>query len=99
MQAQLAIQAKDACLPLTITLLPLETYCAIFSRYSVDAIRKKIARRDWTEGKEYHRAPDRSIWIDIAGVERWATSSETSKSMPAKSASSSGLRADCTEKL
>jgi hypothetical protein len=99
--AQLAIATADAQLPAAPRLLPLETYCRVFERYSVGAVRKKISRQDWAEGREYHRAPDGSIWINIAGVERWVLgeSSKISKSIPVRSASVSGLTASCTERL
>ena len=34
------------------------------------AIEHKIARGQWLEGREYHRAPD-GIWIDVKGVMQW----------------------------
>lgn len=34
------------------------------------AIRRKIERRVWLEGKHYRRA-DGGIYIDIQGVEKW----------------------------
>ena len=37
-----------------------------------NAIETKIKRGVWLEGKEYIRAPDRSILIDMEGYERWA---------------------------
>lgn len=39
--------------------------------YSVEAIETKIARGVWTEGREYRRAPDGRILVDMRGVERW----------------------------
>lgn len=35
------------------------------------AIESKIARQDWIEGKQYHRAPDGRIYIDLRGFEKW----------------------------
>jgi hypothetical protein len=35
------------------------------------AIRSKLARGVWLEGREYKRAPDGGIWIDLRGVEKW----------------------------
>lgn len=40
--------------------------------YTVDAIEAKVKRGVWLEGKEYIRAPDGSILIDMEGYERWA---------------------------
>lgn len=34
------------------------------------AIEGKIARGDWLQGRQYHRAPD-GIWVDVQGVQRW----------------------------
>ena len=36
--------------------------------YSVEAIETKIARGVWTEGREYRRAPDGRILVDMRGV-------------------------------
>lgn len=38
---------------------------------SKKAVEGKIYRGDWVEGREYHRAPDGSIWLDKDGVRRW----------------------------
>ena len=35
------------------------------------AIEAKIARGDWLDGREYHRAPDGRIFVDLRGYERW----------------------------
>jgi hypothetical protein len=40
--------------------------------YTADAIEMKIKRGVWLEGKEYIRAPDKSILVDMEGYERWA---------------------------
>lgn len=37
------------------------------------ACEGKIYRGDWVQGREYHRAPDGTIWLDKAGVQRWVT--------------------------
>lgn len=34
------------------------------------AIRAKIARGDWVEGRQYHRRDGR-VFIDLKGYERW----------------------------
>lgn len=39
--------------------------------YTVRAIERKIARRDWAEGKVWKRAPDGRILIDIWGYHTW----------------------------
>jgi hypothetical protein len=38
------------------------------------AVEGKVYRGDWIEGREYHRAPDGSIWLDKAGVQKWVIS-------------------------
>jgi hypothetical protein len=40
--------------------------------YTAEAISTKVKRGVWLEGKEYIRAPDGSILIDLEGYERWA---------------------------
>lgn len=37
------------------------------------AIRRKIHEGVWVEGRQYHRAPDRRIYINLPGVIRWVT--------------------------
>lgn len=37
------------------------------------AIESKIARQDWIEGKQYHKAPDGRIYVDMRGFEKWVT--------------------------
>lgn len=41
---------------------------------SVKAQERKIERGDWLEGREYHRAPDGTVWIDREGAQRWVVS-------------------------
>jgi putative excisionase DUF1233 len=38
---------------------------------SPGAIRKRIERGQWIEGREWRRGPDGRVWIDTKGVERW----------------------------
>lgn len=35
------------------------------------AIRKRVERGQWLEGKEYRRGPDGRVWIDTEGVRKW----------------------------
>lgn len=39
--------------------------------YSVKAMERKIERGDWQEDKEWKRAPDGRICIDLVGYEKW----------------------------
>lgn len=38
---------------------------------SENAVRSKIKRGDWLEGKEYTRDPDGGVWLIVEGVNRW----------------------------
>jgi hypothetical protein len=50
---------------------PLITKFCEMTNYSVKAVQRKIERGVWLEGREYHRAPDGHIVIDIEGYNRW----------------------------
>lgn len=41
------------------------------SGWTEKAVRMKIEEGVWIEGREYKRAPDGNITIDIQGYERW----------------------------
>ena len=43
--------------------------------YTVSAIETKIARGVWVEGREWRRAPDGRVLIDLRGYERWVEGS------------------------
>lgn len=43
---------------------------------SEGAIRKRIERGIWLDGKQYRRGPDDRIWIDTKGVEQWVEATE-----------------------
>lgn len=38
---------------------------------TVKSMERRIERGIWLAGKEYHRAPDGTIWIDVKGVAAW----------------------------
>lgn len=44
---------------------------AVVTGFSPGAIRTKIARAIWVEGREYVRAPDGRVLVDLRGYERW----------------------------
>jgi hypothetical protein len=54
--------------PARFVLLELAVHC---TGYTVKAMEKKIERGDWAEGKEYRKAPDGRIHIDLQGYEQW----------------------------
>ena len=39
--------------------------------YSAKAVERKIASGAWMEGREFKRAPDGHILVDMRGYERW----------------------------
>lgn len=47
---------------------------AHISGYTEKAIRRKIDEGIWIEGRQYHRAPDGRLLIDIVGYEAWVSS-------------------------
>jgi hypothetical protein len=49
---------------------------AQISGKSEGAIRKKIERGIWIEGKHYRRDREGCIWISTAGVEAWVEGTE-----------------------
>lgn len=55
-------------LPARYVLLQLAT---ALTGYSVKAMERKIERGDWQEGKQWKRAPDGRIMIDLTGYQKW----------------------------
>lgn len=45
-------------------------FCEI-TGWTVKAVERKIEDGVWVEGREYRRAPDRNILIDMKGYDRW----------------------------
>jgi hypothetical protein len=41
------------------------------SGYTPKAVERKIADGVWMEGREYRRAPDGHILVDLRGYEQW----------------------------
>jgi hypothetical protein len=39
--------------------------------YTQKAVRRKIEEGIWVEGRQYRRAPDGCILMDVEGYERW----------------------------
>lgn len=39
--------------------------------YTEKAVRRKIEDGVWMEGREYRRAPDGNLLIDMEGYQRW----------------------------
>lgn len=58
-----------------VTLLParfvtIEVFSAI-TGYSEKAVRRKIQEHAWRQGREYKRAPDGRLLVDMQGYEKW----------------------------
>lgn len=47
---------------------------AVLTGFSPSAIRTKIARGVWVEGREWVHAPDNRVLVDMKGFEAWAGS-------------------------
>lgn len=39
--------------------------------YSEKAVRSKMTRGDWLEGRVFHKAPDGRVLMDMKGYEEW----------------------------
>lgn len=50
--------------------LTIDKYAEL-SGYTPHAIRTKVDKGVWLEGRQFRRAPDGRIMIDIEGVEKW----------------------------
>jgi len=61
---------RPAVVPLRYVVVPL---AAQYTGYSKKAIYRKIEEHVWREAREYRRAPDGHIFIDLPGVQRWIT--------------------------
>lgn len=46
---------------------------------SIKSMEARIARGVWLQGKEYHRAPDGRIFVDLRGYALWVESGRASK--------------------
>ena len=49
--------------------VPVEMFCQRYG-YSFDAVLKKIINRKWVETREWLKAPDGKIYIDVVNVEK-----------------------------
>ena len=45
--------------------------CAAITGLTRSAINKRMGRGYWIEGRQWRRAEDGRIWIDMQAVERW----------------------------
>jgi hypothetical protein len=47
------------------------------SGYTPDAVRSKVKRGDWLEGRVFVKAPDGRVLISTEGYEEWVTRRDT----------------------
>lgn len=59
--------------------------CAVETGYTVKAIENKIARGIWIEGRQFRRAPDGRVLVDMKGYELWVEG-QREPSSPARAA-------------
>ena len=45
--------------------------CSTITGLTCSDINKRMSQGYWTEGRQWRRAEDGSIWIDMQAVERW----------------------------
>ena len=64
-----AVETRVTVRPARYVKLPL---AEAVTGFSVAAMETKIARGVWLENREYVRAPDKSVLIDLQGYELWA---------------------------
>lgn len=65
---------------------------AAVTGYSERAIRCKIEDGVWIKGREYKKAPDGHIFIDVEGFERWVEGQQAVSSRAARASVKSGLK-------
>lgn len=54
--------------------------------YTARAVETKIHRGVWAEGRQYRRAPDGCIFIDMEGFEKWVEGQKQVESAPTATA-------------
>lgn len=52
------------------------------SGYTEDAVRQKISRGQWLEGRVWRKAPDGRIMIDTEGFQAWVEQQAASGAHP-----------------
>lgn len=54
--------------------------------YTERAVETKIHRHVWADGKEYRRAPDGRILVDMEGFEKWVVGQKRLESVQTETA-------------
>lgn len=76
LQAQVAViqisnTLKEKPVPIATARYVLPALAQLLTGYTVKAIERKIERGDWVEGREWIRAPDGRIHVDMVGYHKW----------------------------
>lgn len=50
---------------------------ATITGLTVKAMRHKMDRGQWLEGREYRKAPDGNIYVSMRGYQQWVESAKT----------------------
>lgn len=58
----------NVCLP--VNFVRITVFCAL-TGYTRSAVESKVKEGVWREGREYQRAPDGHILIDLEGYHAW----------------------------
>jgi hypothetical protein len=64
------LDGEGALISRPVRYVQLKTFEAL-SGYTPKAIEGKIAKGAWMEGREFRRAPDHHVLVDLQGYEKW----------------------------
>lgn len=68
---QVSPNLKEKPVPVMTARYVLPALAQLLTGYTVKAMERKIERGDWIEGREWLRAPDGRIHIDMVGYHKW----------------------------
>lgn len=68
---QISNTLREKPVPVMTARYVLPALAQLLTGYTVKAMERKIERGDWIEGREWLRAPDGRIHIDMVGYHKW----------------------------